>query len=292
MWGIAPGADDRATIVGYDADGNALGNPVLPAGPRVTIATGNDPDGGPWTLYLEPLADGTGIGFGFGSSGGGGGCCLKPLTSDFRLDGWGSGSNQPSDITALASDAVTRVEFEPANDDQIEGALYPVPDESLRVPQVALVIVPSDVQLEGDLVAYDADGHELGREFVGEIGEIGGPTPEIDAVWDLPPRSSRCGPEVGREPRRLVGDLHPGRGRQLGSGRALECLGAGRPVPNQVSIRGVAPAGGTELNGLSGWDVVLVSVTPDLGQTYCIAVNIDENGGGNFRYGTQDAATY
>jgi hypothetical protein len=26
------------------------------------------------------------------------------------------------------------------------------------------------------------------------------------------------------------------------------------------------------------------------GEIYCIAVNIDEGGGGNYRYGTQDAA--
>jgi hypothetical protein len=28
------------------------------------------------------------------------------------------------------------------------------------------------------------------------------------------------------------------------------------------------------------------------GSIFCIAINIDENGGGNYRYGTQDAATY
>ena len=83
-----PGADERATIVGYDADGNPIGNPILPAGPRVTIATGDDPEGGPWELFLEPTNDGTGLGFGFTTGGGGGGCCLKPLEDDFRLDGW------------------------------------------------------------------------------------------------------------------------------------------------------------------------------------------------------------
>jgi hypothetical protein len=49
------------------------------------------------------------------------------------------------------------------------------------------------------------------------------------------------------------------------------------------------------LTGLSGWTLALVSavVEPDgSGSTYCIAVNIDEDGGGNFRYGTQDAAGY
>lgn len=292
VWGIAPGSDDRATIVGYDADGNALGNPILPAGPRVTIATGNDPDGGPWILYLEPTTDGTGLGFEFENSGGGSGCCLKPLMTDFRLDGWGSGGDAPSDITALASDAVTRVVFEAANGDPIEGALYPVPDESLRVPQVALVIVPSEVQLEGDLVGYDAEGHELGREFVGETGEPAGPTAEIDAVWNLL-----------RGARDAVQRWAGHHGDSLETFTLNEAVssvpdvpwnasGVGKPVPKEVSIRGVAPAGGSELTGWSGWNLVLVSITPDLGQTYCIGVNIDENGGGNFRYGTQDAATY
>jgi hypothetical protein len=291
VWGIAPGADDRATIVGYDADGNALGNPILPAGPRVTIAKGNDPDGGPWTLYLEPTTDGVGLGFGFEGSGGSG-CCLKPLMTDFRIDGWGSGGDRPSDITALASDAVTRVEFEPANGDPIEGALFTVPDESLRVPQVALVIVPSDVHLEGDLVAYDAEGHEIGREFVGEIGEPPGPTPEIDAVWNLL-RGARDAVQrwAGHHGDSLE-TFTPDVAVTSVPDVPWNASGAGKPVPNQVSIRGVAPAGGSELSGWSGWNLVLVSITPDLGQTYCIALNIDENGGGNFRYGTQDAASY
>src|SRR4029453_4262237 len=62
VWGIPPAPDDGPTLVGYDVDGNALGNPILPAGPRVVIGRGDDPDGGPWTLYLEPTADGVGLG--------------------------------------------------------------------------------------------------------------------------------------------------------------------------------------------------------------------------------------
>src|SRR4029450_6690941 len=54
VWGIAPGSADRATIGAYGSDGNPLANPTLPAGPRVVIGSGDDPDGGPWTLYLEP----------------------------------------------------------------------------------------------------------------------------------------------------------------------------------------------------------------------------------------------
>jgi hypothetical protein len=70
-------------------------------------------------------------------------------------------------------------------------------------------------------------------------------------------------------------------------------IAAGLGVLAVVSIRGVERAGGSELTGWSGWTVALVSTTPPPnGLIYCIAVNIDEGGGGNFRYGTQDAASY
>jgi len=293
IWGVAPGADDRATIVGYDADGNPIGDPILPAGPGVTIATGEDPEGGAWELYLEPTSEGTGLGFGFTSGGGGGGCCLKPLEGDFRLDGWGSGSNEPSDITALASDRVTRVVFQAASGVEIEGGVYPVPDESLGIPQVALVLVRSDVPLEGDLVAFD-DGNELGRELITQDqSEPSGPTPEIDAVWTLL-----------RDARDAIGRWEAVHGHSL-EGFSLEAAreafpeiawnasGVGKPVPGEVSIRGLAPAGGDDLTGWSGWTLAIVSTTPPPRfTTYCIAVNIDENGGGNFRYGIQDAADY
>jgi len=291
VWGIAPGADERATIVGYDADGNPIGNPILPAGPRVTIATGEDPEGGPWELYLEPTSDGTGLGFGFTTGGFGGGCCLKPLEGDFRLDGWGTGGG-PSDITALASEAVTRVLFEAASGVEIEGGVYPVPDETLGIPRVALVIVPSDVPLEGELVAFGDGGNELGRELITQDqGEPPGPTPEIDEVW-TPLRNARDA--IGRWEAEHGHSLE---GFSLDAAReafpkiAWNASGVGKSVPGEVSIRGLAPAGGDERTGWSGWTLALVGATPDL-QTYCIAVNIDESGGGNFRYGIQDAGDY
>ena len=292
VWGVIDGATaDRVTTLLYDAQGTVL-NDFYPTGPRVTIASGDDPEGGPWELFLESSNDGTGLSFSFTTGGGGGGCCLKPLRGAFHLDGWSSGGEGPNPITALASDEVDRVEFQASNGTTVDGSLYAVPDESLGIPQVALVIVPSDVQLIGDLVAYDAEGNELGREFVGETGEPAGPTPEIDAVWSLL-----------RGARDAVQRWAGHHGDSLETFTLDEAVssvpdvpwnasGAGKPVPNQVSIRGVAPAGGSELTGWSGWNLVLVSITPDLVQTYCIAVNIDENGGGNFRYGTQDAASY
>jgi len=291
VWGIAPGADERATIVGYDADGNPIGSPILPAGPRVTIGTGEDAEGGPWELYLEPTSEGTGLGFEFTVGGGGSGCCLKPLQGDFRLDGWGTGGG-PSDITALASEAVTRVVFEAASGVEIEGGVYPIPDETLGIPQVALVIVPSTVPLDGDLVAFDGGGNELGREVITQDqGEPPGPTPEIDAVWSLLRRARDA---IGRWEAEHGHSLE---GFSLEAAReafpeiAWNASEVGKPVQGEVSIRGLAPAGGDELSGWSGWTLALVGATPNH-QTYCIAVNIDENGGGNFRYGIQDAEDY
>jgi hypothetical protein len=182
--------------------------------------------------------------------------------------------------------------FEASSGTTVEGTLYSVPDESLGIPQVALVIVPSDVRLEGDLVAFGASGDELGREFVGEIGEPAGPTPEIDAVWNLLRDARDALGQLGKPNDWSLETLTSEEATAGAPEIAWNESGAGKPVPNQVSIRGVAPAGGSELTGWTGWNVVLVSITPDLNHVYCIAVNIDENGGGNYRYGTQDAASY
>ena len=299
VWGVAPGADERATMVGYDAEGDAIGDPIFPAGPRIPIADGTDPEGGPWELYLEPTNEGTGLGFGFTNHGGGGGCCLRPLKGDFQLDGWGSGGDEPSSITALASEAVARIEFQTAGGERIEGDVYPVPDASLGIPQVGLVIVPSAIALEGQLVAYDANGAELGRQDVGDNPEPAGPTTEIDVVWERLRRARTTVQEyAARHHGSLSGldaleatKIDPGIGGDPGIR-----WNDGQLADGEVSVRGAAPAGGSARTGLSGWTAVIVSATVDEdgspGSIYCIAVNIDENGGGNFRYGTQNAAAY
>jgi hypothetical protein len=292
VWGVVEGeTSDRVTTILYDTDGNVL-NGIVPVGPRVTIATGTDPEGGPWELYLDVTSEGTGLGFGFEQGGGGGGCCLTPLEGDLRLDGFGSGGGEPSDITALASDAVARVVFEASSGATFEGGLYPVPDESLGIAQVALVIVPSGVEVAGDLIALDADGNELGREAVGDLGEPVGPTPEIDAVWSMLRQARDAVASWASEHDSSFKVFTLASLADSAQQIAWNVSGQGKPVPGEVSVRGVAPAGGSESTGWSGWKVVLVSITPDLEHTYCIAVNIDENGGGNYRYGTQDAASY
>ena len=299
VWGTVDGhTSDRVTTLLYDAQGKVL-NDLFPTGPRVTIATGTDPQGGPWELYLDVTSDGTGLGFGFVNGGGGSGCCLRPLTSDFQLDGWGTGGGEPSNITALASDAVTRVVFEASDGTTVEGGLYVVPDASLRIPQVGLVIVPSTLQLEGQLVAYDVSGVELGREDVGDDPEPAGPTTEIDVIWGRLRRGRSVVEEYAARHGGSLSGFDASEAARIDPGIAGDPgirWNDGPLTGGEVSIRGVARAGGSELTGLSGWNVVLVSATVgaqgSVGSPFCIAVHIDENGGGNFRYGTQAGASY
>jgi hypothetical protein len=296
VWGIVQGPTDaRVTTLLFDEQGNIL-NDSFPAGPRITIAEGTDPEGGAWVLYLDMTSEGAGLGFQFETGGGGSGCCLQPFGGDFRLDGWGSGGDEPANITAIGSDALDRVVFEAASGEEIAGQVFPIPDESLGVPKVALVLLPSSVPVEGDLVAYDADGNEIGREFVGDIGEPAGPTPEIDAAWNLLRQARDAISRWASKPNHSLADLTLEVANASMPEVPWNASGQGKPVPGQVSFRGVAPAGGSELTGLSGWTLALVTA---IGQpegsvtsTYCIAVNIDEDGGGGYRYGTQDASGY
>jgi hypothetical protein len=278
VWGIVDRhTSDRVTTLLYDAQGNVL-NDFFPTGPRVTIATGTDPEGGPWELSLESTNEGTGLSFSFTNSGGGGGCCLRPLRSDFQLDGWSSGSNEPNTITALASDVVTRVAFEALDGTTVEGSLYPVPDASLEIPQVALVIVPSDVLLEGDVVGYDASGRELGREFVGDTPEPSGATPEIDAVWQSLYRA-RDATTRYFDRHATFAELMPYALLEFAHGPFTT---TSRPEPEAVSVYVT-----DDLH-------VVVSSTAITGEAFCIAVEAPStpNSSFNFRYGPVFAEAY
>jgi hypothetical protein len=279
VWGVIDVATaDRVTTLLHDEQGNVL-NTYYPTGPRVVIATGTDPEGGAWELYLEPTDQGTGLGFSFTIGGGGGGCCLTSLAGDFRLDGSGSGSGEPSHITALASEIVVRVVFETANGDRIEGQVFPVPDESLGIPKVALVLVPEDVALEGHLVAYDADGNELGRELVTtDFSEPAGPTPEIDAVW----QSLRAARDA--------------------AARYLERHGTFDTITLDALIE-IAPPGSVTFATRSEPETVSVFVIDEFhlvvsssaitGEAYCIAIEADgPEGGFGYRYGAVFAESY
>ena len=301
VWGVIDSpTGDRVSTLLFDANGRQLNEapPILEG--NDAIATGTDPLGGPWTLTLERTADGIGLAFGFDQHGGGSGCCLSPLDGDdLRIDGYGSGGTEPSDITAVGSDALASVVFEAADGTRVDGGVYDMPRNDEGIPKVALVLVPAELGVDGTLIGYDANGTEIGREELAELrGEPGGPDAEVDAVWNLL--------RAARDAIVTYADDH-GRGSldDVSRDALLETFpdiewvasGAGKPVPHAVAIRGVMPAGGDEATGLSGWTVVLVSATSaeapgTIGQVFCIGVNVDDGGGGNFRYGLQDAATY
>jgi hypothetical protein len=277
VWGIVEGpTDDRVTTLLYDEQGSIL-NDFFPAGPRVTIAEGTDPDSGAWVLYLDVTSEGAGLGFRFETGGGGGGCCLQPFGGDFRLDGWGSGGDEPANITAIGSDVLDRVVFEAASGEQIEGQVFPIPDESLGVPKVALVLVPSDVALEGDLVGYDADGNEIGREFVGEVGEPSGPTPEIDAVW----RNLRAARDAAAMYFGIHGSFAAVTPDALIDLATERVTFANRPEPEVAHLF------------VTDDTHLVISAEMTWGEAYCIAMEADPpDGGFGYRYGAVFAESY
>jgi hypothetical protein len=142
-------------------------------------------------------------------------------------------------------------------------------------------------------------GVELGREDVGDDPEPAGPTTEIDVIWERLRRARSVVEEYAARHRGSLSGFDAFEAARIDPGIGGDPgirWNDGPLTGGEVSIRGVAPAGGSELTGLSGWNVILVSATVgaqgSVGSTYCIAVNIDENGGGNFRYGTQYGASY
>ncbi|MGZ6546272.1 MAG: hypothetical protein ACXVEI_13275, partial [Actinomycetota bacterium] len=165
VWGFVDGPTQRADAIGYDANGNLLGNPTFATAPPDVIATGNDPIGGAWTLSITHDTTGDGLAFAWGTGAGGSGCCLGPQKlrdTDLQLDGTTTGGGEPSVVTAFASTSVTRVVAKfPVG--SFDGQLFPFPAGYMGPAQVVVAIIPARVSLNGQLIAYDAAGNELVR---------------------------------------------------------------------------------------------------------------------------------
>ncbi len=179
VWGFVDGTADFVQGVGYDAAGNLLGNPKLTTAPPDVIASGTDPVGGAWTLSITHETMGDGLAFSWlGGGGGGGGCCLEGDHLDgkaLQLDGFGSGGGTPSVITAFASTRVATV-VATLSGRTFDGQLFPFPSKYFGPAQMVVVIVPQDVILEADLVAYDANGNELGSVAINGASPSKAPT--------------------------------------------------------------------------------------------------------------------
>ena len=267
----------RVTTLLYDTEGNVL-NDHYPTAAQITVGEGTHPDGGPWRLYLEITNEGAGLSFEFERGGGGGGCCLEPLRGrDLRLSGYGSSSDQdePAQIDGLASTRVATVTFVDRAGTEYDGELFPMPEEVLGPAQAFVIFVPNTGRIVGEVRAYDASGSVLATESIDPMGEPPGPTAEIDAVWSAL-RAARD--SVGRY---LT---------QTGSFAGITPEAMHELVPEVTfNASESAVANEVSLRGATARDIALVSTTTN-GEVYCIAVNMDEGGGGNYRYGTQDAA--
>ncbi len=278
VWGFVDPTSGRVTTVLYDAQGNVL-NDTYPTGPRETIATGVDPVGGPWELYITHESIGDGLGFEFVEHGGGAGCCLQPLRQgeDLQLEGWSSGGGAAQNVIGFASTRVARVAIVSDDGQIFEAQLFAFPEKYIGPVRVWLALVLSVVDLSGDAVAYDSDGNELDRKPVGEVSGPSGPTPEIDEVWQaLYLARDALDSEYLRE-HGTLSDLSAIAMVELAPDVAFN--DSPTAVPGEVSVRGAGR-----------FEVVFASTTARA-EVYCIGIETDEQDAFTYHYGRVDAQT-
>jgi hypothetical protein len=174
VWALVPGAGDRSTVVGYDGNGDPIGNPVYPVGGDQTIATGTEA-GKPWTLSLTHDNIGWGLSFmweGEGGGGGGGsdlgdkvfGSTMSGGPSWSIHSGWSTG---PREVAGVVTSKANRVELQLVDGGSIRASVYPLPDAAFGGGASAFVLfIAYDVLVQaGDLVAYDENEQVLGRQY-------------------------------------------------------------------------------------------------------------------------------
>jgi hypothetical protein len=275
VWGFVEGSPSYAQAVGYDADGKLLGDPTIAVAPPEVFASGDDPLAGHWEAAITHETMGTGMTL-TTANGGGGSCCLQPDRLegvDLALSGTSSGGDGSSTIEVLATTRVARVEAAMANGERFEAGLYPFPDGYVGPAQYALVFVPAGIELRGDLIAYDDEGHELDRVGFGDVGEPPGPTREIDEVFqNLRAARDALSAYFANEGTferitlATIRDLVPDVAFNLDD----------RAVPHEVSVR------------VSSAEELSVVSTTEAGEVYCIGVQA----GMNYYYGQVDATGF
>lgn len=174
VWATIPGGGDGSTIVGYDENGEPIGNPTYAVGAAQVLAQGEN-DGERWTLTLTHDNTGWGLNFEYGGSGGGGGG-FEDLGDRVFYGASSSGpswniesglSTLPQELIGVVTDRAARAEYQLVDGRTLEAALYPVSSGAFGGgAQAYLVFIPPDVLVKaGDMVAFDADGNELGGAY-------------------------------------------------------------------------------------------------------------------------------
>jgi hypothetical protein len=136
-------------------------------------------DGQRWTLAVaDTRPDQPTLLFGWEGQGFGGGG-LGPMEGSRIFQGYGGSSSSsypnndttraplPREIAGQVRSDAARVELRLEGGDVIEASVYALPDDLIGPAKVFLLFVPGDPLLvAGDLVALDASGAEIGREYL------------------------------------------------------------------------------------------------------------------------------
>ena len=172
---------DRAPhrTVGGDGERSVLPTDGPVPGETSLLVASGEHDGERWTMRVTSGPGyGLGLSFGYEALGGGGGG-ISPMRQGRIFQGYGGSSSPdypnsdptrpplPNGISGQVAVQAERVELRLERGPVVEAALYRLPDELIGPAKVFLLFVPGDtLLLAGDLVAYDASGAELGREYL------------------------------------------------------------------------------------------------------------------------------
>jgi hypothetical protein len=248
-------------------------------------------DGQPWTLRVTSSPSGHGLSFEYEGLGGGG-SGIAPIRGQRVFQGYGGGGSPkypdhdptraplPRDIAGQVVSEAARVELRLEGGPTIAATVYALPEDLIGPANVFLLFVPADVLLlAGDLVAYDADGDELGREYL-DVSPVSlfpkvleESSPEAIAVMK---QLQLAGAVVGR-----YYDTH-------GSFSGLDPASASA-ISSDVAFNAspVAIPGGVSLRVSGPQNIVLASATAD-GQVYSVCFVYGPGGGTYGRNDTSD----
>jgi hypothetical protein len=134
-------------------------------------------DGQPWTLRVTSGPSGYGLSFEYEGLGGGS-AGLEPIRGQQAFQGYGGSTSStypdhdptrpalPREVSGQVVAEAARVELQLEGGPTLAATVYPLPDELIGLANAFLLFVPADTLLAaGDLIAYDGDGDELGREY-------------------------------------------------------------------------------------------------------------------------------
>ena len=184
VWGAVPEATHGTwapSIVGYGVDGTVLGHASFATGPIDTVATGEHPDLGPWSVKVVPLNSGLILEVNLEREGGGGSSlhALEGQDLGGLMQGWGGESNH---IAGMASTRVERVSHVLDDGRTIEAVLFDLPQLYVGPARYHVAFVSGERRIAGVTTAYDRNGDVVARQ---EFGRDPPPRQGGDGGWSF-----------------------------------------------------------------------------------------------------------